>query len=39
LSPLTDAKDEMEFSDGRIRHTDEKPGDVRWREPGIPYEL
>ena len=27
------------FDDGRVRQTHEKPGEVIWREPGIPHEL
>jgi beta-alanine degradation protein BauB len=29
----------MTFDDGRVRETREKPGEVIWREPGIPHEL
>jgi quercetin dioxygenase-like cupin family protein len=29
----------MTFDDGRVRETQEKPGEVIWREPGIPHEL
>ena len=29
----------MTFDDGRVRQTHEKPGEVIWREPGIPHEL
>jgi quercetin dioxygenase-like cupin family protein len=37
--PLTEGRNEMEFSDGRVRQTAEQPGEVLWREPGIPHEL
>jgi len=29
----------MTFDDGRVRQTNEKPGEVIWREAGIPHEL
>ncbi len=37
--PLTPGKNVMNFADGRARETMESPGDVLWREPGIPHEL
>ena len=37
--PLTEGKNEMTFDDGRVRETREQPGEVIWREPGIPHEL
>src|SRR2546429_4810301 len=36
IVPLTEGKNEMTFDDGRVRQTQEKPGEVIWREPGIP---
>jgi enamine deaminase RidA (YjgF/YER057c/UK114 family) len=39
IVPLTEGRNEMTFDDGRIRQTQEKPGEVIWREPGIPHEL
>jgi quercetin dioxygenase-like cupin family protein len=39
IVPLTPGKNEMHFDDGRLRLTEEKPGEVIWREPGIPHEL
>jgi beta-alanine degradation protein BauB len=39
IVPLTEGDNEMTFDDGRVRHTQEKPGEVIWREPGIPHEL
>jgi quercetin dioxygenase-like cupin family protein len=39
IIPLTDGKNIMTFDDGRVRNTDEKAGEVLWREPGIPHEL
>ena len=39
IVPLTEGKNEMTFDDGRVRETQEKPGEVIWREPGIPHEL
>ena len=39
IVPLTEGKNEMTFDDGRVRETHEKPGEVIWREPGIPHEL
>jgi quercetin dioxygenase-like cupin family protein len=39
IVPLTEGKNEMTFDDGRVRQTQEKPGEVIWREPGIPHEL
>jgi beta-alanine degradation protein BauB len=37
--PLTKGKNKMTFDDGRERETEENPGEVLWREPGIPHEL
>jgi hypothetical protein len=39
IVPLTEGENEMTFDDGRVRRTQEKPGEVIWREPGIPHEL
>ena len=39
IVPLTAGKNVMAFDDGRVRNTEEKPGEVIWREPGIPHEL
>jgi quercetin dioxygenase-like cupin family protein len=39
IVPLTAGKNEMRFEDGKIKLTDEKPGEVLWREAGIPHEL
>ena len=39
IVPLTAGENEMTFDDGRVRETHEKPGEVIWREPGIPHEL
>ena len=39
IVPLTPGKNEMTFDDGRVRETQEKRGEVIWREPGIPHEL
>jgi quercetin dioxygenase-like cupin family protein len=39
IVPLTEGKNEMTFDDGRVRQTHEKPGEVIWREAGIPHEL
>src|SRR3979411_1808074 len=39
IVPLTEGKNEMTFDDGRVRETREKPGEVIWREAGIPHEL
>jgi len=39
IVPLTPGKNLMRFADGRIRETHETPGEVLWREPGIPHEL
>ena len=39
IVPLTEGKNEMTFDDGRVRETQEKPGEVIWREAGIPHEL
>jgi len=38
-APEARGKNEMTFEDGRVRETREKPGEVIWREPGIPHEL
>lgn len=37
--PLTDGKNEMRWKDGRVIHTDEKPGQALWRLPGGVHEL
>lgn len=37
--PLTPGDNFMRFADGRSRSTTETPGEVMWREPGIPHEL
>jgi quercetin dioxygenase-like cupin family protein len=37
--PLTPGDNLMRFADGRSRATKETPGEVMWREPGIPHEL
>ncbi len=37
--PLTDGKNEMRWIDGRVIHTDEKPGQALWRLPGGVHEL
>jgi quercetin dioxygenase-like cupin family protein len=37
--PLTPGDNFMRFADGRSRATKETPGEVMWREPGIPHEL
>ncbi|MCP3469043.1 AraC family ligand binding domain-containing protein [Bradyrhizobium sp. CCGUVB1N3] len=37
--PITKGKNRMIFDDGRERDTVESPGEVLWREPGIPHEL
>jgi len=39
IVPLTPGRNEMRFADGRVRLTEETPGEVLWREPGIPHEL
>jgi quercetin dioxygenase-like cupin family protein len=39
IVPMTEGTNIMRFSDGRVRNTEEKPGEVLWREPGIPHEL
>jgi quercetin dioxygenase-like cupin family protein len=39
IVPLTPGKNEMRFEDGKIKLTDEKPGEVLSREPGVPHEL
>jgi len=39
IVPLTLGDNVMRFSDGRSRETKETPGEVMWREPGIPHEL
>jgi beta-alanine degradation protein BauB len=39
IVPLTEGQNEMTFDDGRVRETREKPGEVIWREAGIPHEL
>ena len=39
IVPMTEGKNEMTFDDGRVRETREKPGEVIWREAGIPHEL
>lgn len=39
IVPLTPGDNLMRFSDGRSRSTKETPGEVMWREPGIPHEL
>lgn len=39
IVPLTKGENVMRFSDGRVRETKETPGEVMWREPGIPHEL
>lgn len=37
--PLTPGDNFMRFADGRERPTKETPGEVMWREAGIPHEL
>lgn len=39
IVPLTEGRNEIHFESGRVVHTDEKPGDVLWREPGEIHEL
>ena len=39
IVPLTPGKNEMRFEDGKVKLTDEEPGEVLWREAGIPHEL
>ena len=39
IVPLTKGKNVMTFDDGRERETNETPGEVLWREAGIPHEL
>jgi len=39
IVPLTPGDNFMRFADGRSRATKETPGEVMWREPGIPHEL
>ena len=39
IVPLTPGDNFMRFCDGRSRATKETPGEVMWREPGIPHEL
>jgi quercetin dioxygenase-like cupin family protein len=39
IVPLTAGKNVMTFSDGRVRETQETPGEVIWRDAGIPHEL
>ncbi len=39
IVPLTKGKNIMTFDDGRERETNENPGEVLWREAGIPHEL
>lgn len=39
IVPLTPGNNEMRFEDGKVKLTDEKPGEVLWREAGIPHEL
>jgi quercetin dioxygenase-like cupin family protein len=39
IVPLTKGENIMYFDDGRERATHETPGEVLWREPGIPHEL
>lgn len=39
IVPLTKGKNIMYFDDGGERETNETPGEVLWREPGIPHEL
>jgi quercetin dioxygenase-like cupin family protein len=39
IVPLTKGKNIMVFDDGRERETHENPGEVLWREAGIPHEL
>lgn len=39
IVPMTRGKNIMTFDDGRERETNENPGEVLWREPGIPHEL
>jgi len=29
----------IDYEDGRVKATEETPGEVLWREPGIPHEL
>lgn len=37
--PLTEGKNEMRWEDGKVVHTDEKPGQALWRLPGGVHEL
>lgn len=37
--PLTEGNNIMRFADGRVKPTEEKPGQALWREPGIAHEL
>ncbi len=39
IVPMTEGKNIMTFEDGRERATEETPGNVLWREAGIPHEL
>jgi quercetin dioxygenase-like cupin family protein len=39
IVPLSKGKNIMTFDDGRERETNEVPGEVLWREAGIPHEL
>ena len=39
IVPITEGRNVMTFADGRRRETIEYPGDVLWREPGIPHDL
>lgn len=39
IVPLTKGKNIMTFDDGREKETSEMPGEVLWREAGIPHEL
>jgi quercetin dioxygenase-like cupin family protein len=39
IVPLKPGDNLMRFADGRSRATKETPGEVMWREPGIPHEL
>ncbi|MFL6798338.1 MAG: hypothetical protein ACJ8F3_13090 [Xanthobacteraceae bacterium] len=39
IVPLTEGRNIMNFDDGRTRETFEQPGEVIWREAGIPHEL
>lgn len=39
IVPMTKGKNIMYFEDGRERETLETPGEVLWREAGIPHEL